>query len=125
MAAGDEILVWTIVLAETTDTRKERLVDFREKGVGLKGRIPTSKDGDVDMLSMWLHLYPGKIEDDLCRLHEEGFRKKAGWKLVTPHEWVAFIGIIYASRQFNQLGTGLWTYEATRVREALGFERFM
>jgi hypothetical protein len=42
---------------------------------GLKDRIPTSKDGDVDVLSLWIHLYPGKIEHDLCRLNEEGFIK--------------------------------------------------
>jgi hypothetical protein len=77
-AAGEETVVWTFVPAVTTDTRKERSTDFREKGVGLKGGIPTSNDGDVDLLSLWLHLYCGKIEDDLRRLNEEGFRKKAG-----------------------------------------------
>jgi hypothetical protein len=112
MAAGEENDVWTVVLAVTTYTRKERSADFREKGVGLKGGIPTSKDGDVDVLSLWLHLYPGKIEDDLCRMNE-GFRKKVSWKHVTQHEWVVFIGIICPARQFNQLGKGLWTYEAT------------
>jgi hypothetical protein len=69
MAAGEENVVWTFVPAMTTCTRKKRSTDFREKGVGLKGGIPTSKDGDVDMLSMWLHLHPEKIEDDLFRLN--------------------------------------------------------
>jgi hypothetical protein len=82
-AAGEETVVWTIVPALTIGTRKERSTYFREKGVGLKGGIPTSNDGDVDKLSLWLHLYPLKIEDDLRRLNEEGFRKKAGWKHVT------------------------------------------
>jgi hypothetical protein len=75
MAAGEEIVVRTVVLAVTTYTRKERSANFRENGVGLKGGIPTYKDGDVDMLSMWLHLRPEKCEDDLCRLNES-FRKK-------------------------------------------------
>jgi hypothetical protein len=114
MAAGEETNVWTIVFGLTTNIwRKKHSADFRHKGVGLKGGIPASKDGDVDLLSMWLHLYPGKIEDDLCRLNKEGLGKKAGWKLVTKHEWLVCIGIIYATRQFNQLGKGLWTSEAT------------
>jgi hypothetical protein len=75
-AAGEENFVWRDVPAVTTHTRKERLAYFREKGVGLKGGIPTSNDGDVDLLSLWLHLYPGKIEDDLRRLNEEGFLEK-------------------------------------------------
>jgi hypothetical protein len=41
MAAGEEIVVWTIVRAVAPDTRKERSADFREKGLGLKGGIPT------------------------------------------------------------------------------------
>jgi hypothetical protein len=54
-------------------------------------------------------LIPRKIEEDLYRLNKEGFRKKASWKTVTLHEWVVFIGIIYAARQFNKLGKELWT----------------
>jgi hypothetical protein len=60
MAAGEEIVVWTIVFGVTTYTRRERPADFCEKGIDLKGKILTSIDGDVDMLSLWLHLYPGK-----------------------------------------------------------------
>jgi hypothetical protein len=112
MAAGEETGVWTIVHAVTSDTRKEWSAEFREKKVGLKGGISTSKDGDVDMLSPWLHLYPGKVEDDLCRLNEESLRKEEGWKHVTQYEW-GFFGIIYAFRQFNQQGKGLWTSQAT------------
>jgi hypothetical protein len=51
--------------------------------------------------------------------------EKAGWKPITQHEWVVFIGIIHAARHFNQLEKELWTSEATRVREAPDFERFM
>jgi hypothetical protein len=54
--AGEESVVWTVVHAVTTDTRKERSAYFREMGVGLKGGIPTCNDGDVDMHSLWLHL---------------------------------------------------------------------
>jgi hypothetical protein len=68
VVAKEENVVWTIDLAVTTNTRRARSADFREKGVGRKGGIPTSKDGDAVLLNTWLHLYPGKIEDDLCRL---------------------------------------------------------
>jgi hypothetical protein len=95
----------------TTDTRKERSVDFCEKGVALRGGIPTSKDGDVDMLAMCLHIYTGKIEDDLSRMNEEGFGKKAGWKLVTHHEWVVSLELS------TQLGSSVnWKRDYGRMR---------
>jgi hypothetical protein len=109
MTTREETAIWTVVHGVATNTRRERVANLREKGLGLKGVIPTFKDGEVDLLSLWLHLYLGKIEEDLYRLNEEGFRKKEGWKLVTQHEWAVFIGIIYAARQFNQLGKELWT----------------
>jgi hypothetical protein len=112
-SSGEETAIWTIVTGVTKDTRSKRSALFHDKVVSLKSRIPASKDGDVNMLSMWLYLYPSNIEDDLSHPNEEGFPKKAGLKPVAEYEWVVFIGIIYATRQLNQQGKGLWTFEAT------------
>jgi hypothetical protein len=84
MAAGEDTGVRTVVPTVTTNTRKEGSTDFRDKGVGLNGGIPTSKDDDVNLLNLWLHLYPEKIEDDLCRMNEEGFRKKSRLEVCHP-----------------------------------------
>jgi hypothetical protein len=41
MASGEETAIWTVVFGVAIDTRRERVANFREKGVGLKGGIPT------------------------------------------------------------------------------------
>jgi hypothetical protein len=54
MTTGEEIVIRTVVPGVATHTRRERVANFREKGVGLKGGIPTFKDCEVDLLSQWL-----------------------------------------------------------------------
>jgi hypothetical protein len=101
-SSSEETPIWTIISGVTNDTRRKRPALFHDKIVGLKSGMPATKDSDVDMLRMWLHLYPSNIEVDLSHLNEEGFPKKAGLKRGTEQEWVVFIGIVYATRQFNQ-----------------------
>jgi hypothetical protein len=110
--------IWIVFTGVTKYTRSEQSALLHDKVVGLKGGITTSKDGDVDLLSMWLHLYHSNIESDIRRHNDESFRKRAGWKQFTQHEWIVFIGIIYAARHYNQQGKGPWTSKATRVRES-------
>jgi hypothetical protein len=104
-AASEETAIWIVVTGAIKDTQSERPTIFTKNVVGLKGEIPTSKDGDVGLLSMWLHLYHGNIKDDLSHLNGEDFRKKACWKPVTHYAWrVVFIGIIYATRNSTNKG---------------------
>jgi hypothetical protein len=55
---------------------------------------------------MWLHLYPGKIEDDLCRLNEEGFRKKSRLEACHPTRMGCFYRNYLRSSTVESIGEG-------------------
>jgi hypothetical protein len=64
----------------------------------LRARGIPKRDGGVDLLALWLRLYPGNIDDDLERLNASTLRSRSTFRLVTFYEWVRFGGLILAAR---------------------------
>ena len=94
-------VTWTVIPASQESDVPEMVARFPSPG--LVDGLPV-RDQDVDLLRLWLAMYPGDIEEDVARLNYHGIRKKATWKLVTPREWVTFCGLIIAATRFHQKG---------------------
>jgi hypothetical protein len=72
-----------------------------------------------EALKVWLHLYPGKITEDLKRLNAAYKIANPGDKAgVTLHEYVKFIGILHAAAHFTEKGKELWNKESKGIRGA-------
>ena len=124
---GDTTVVggytWTVI-PEVVDCRVPEM-EARFAHPGLDGGLPV-RDADVDLLKLWLRLYPGDIEQDLGRLNAAGLRRKATFRQVTPREWVQFWGLILASTQYHAKGKALWDAPPRRgVRDPPRFDSWM
>ena len=86
-------MTWTVVEASNNSTFDDRVDGF--ENVGLKDGLPYLNN-EVDLLKLFLNLYPGNIEEDLNRMNEYGKQeyKKAGFTPVTMNELVTFFGLL-------------------------------
>ena len=57
---------------------------------------------DVDLLRLFLHLYPGSPERDIDRANRYMTHWFARWKPITTHEWIKFLGLLYGGSLFVQ-----------------------
>mmetsp|Transcript_24839 Transcript_24839/g.63963 ORF Transcript_24839/g.63963 Transcript_24839/m.63963 type:complete len:234 (-) Transcript_24839:193-894(-) len=96
------------------------------EATGLRGGLPY-RDGALDLLALWLKLYPGDVVQDLEKLNDYALRTRTTFRPVTKSEWVRFWGLVLAARQFNQKGKALWAdhTEADGIREAPNFQKYM
>ena len=116
-------ITWTVVQDVTEATTVERSQRLPEPG--LKGGLPT-KDSDVDLLGLWLKMYPGDMQDDINRINAQGLRQRYNWKLITQREFVTFWGLIIGASQFHQKGKCMWTNSARRgIRDPPRFDCWM
>jgi hypothetical protein len=74
--------------------------------VGLKEGLHVT-DGRVDILKLWLRLYPGDMHADLRKLNDEGLRKRADFRQVCPTEFVRFWGLMVAGTVYGQMDRDL------------------
>lgn len=111
-------------------TTDDRAIDMKraagDEPTGLRGGLPY-RDGDLDMLGLWIKMYPGDIPTDITRLNETALRTRTSFRPVTESEWVRFWGLIIAARQFNQKGHHLWGDHTMTdgIREAPNFQKYM
>jgi hypothetical protein len=92
---------------------------------GLVGGLPTTTTGEVDIVSLWLRLYPGDMQQHLAEINAAGLRSDHRFKAITEFEWVRFWGMIIGARQFSEKGKELWSIVSHGLREAPDYERFM
>jgi hypothetical protein len=70
------------------DTTAVRAAQMRGH-VGLKEGLPLT-DGRVDILKLWLRLYPGDMPADLRKLNDACLSKRADFRHVSPAAFVRF-----------------------------------
>jgi hypothetical protein len=92
---------------------------------GLVGGLPATTTGEFDILSLWLRLYRGDMQQHLAEINAAGLRNDHRFKAITEFEWVRLWGIIIGARQFSEKGKELWSIMSHGLREALDYERFM
>jgi hypothetical protein len=63
-------------------------------------------DGRVDILELWLRLYPGDMHADLRKLNDASLSKRAD--LINPTEFAMFWGLMVAGTVYGQRGRDLW-----------------
>jgi hypothetical protein len=90
-------------LADTTAVRAAQM----RGQVGLKEGLPVT-DGRVDILKVWLWLYPGDTHADLRKLNDAGLSKMADFTQVSPTKFVSFGGLMVAGNVYGQRGRDLW-----------------
>ena len=81
------------------------------------------RQGEPDLLKLWLQLYHGDIDKDIAQLNS--LLRSRGHRDITQHEYVKFWGLIIAARQFSEKGKNLWSTTSQGIREAPNFGRFM
>ena len=127
-STGKPPVDWTVV-----SEVKEQHQDIRSSLAGMKFDFSTVwQESDV-----WGEFYPradgltpleGIMKDleTLNNLAQEQMPRGQKWKLVTPHEWVRFWGMIYAAIQHTQRGKDLYnTTNTGRVSAAANFALYM
>eukprot|EP00873_Tetraselmis_striata_P006595 jgi/Tetstr1/426859/TSEL_017073.t1 len=123
---------WTVVNFAAAD-KMHRLKDttaqreaHRTLPPGLLEGLPIG-DGNVDMLKLWLTLYPGDIEADLERVNASGLRKSNTHKFISLREYVRFWGLVLAGSLYSQQGQDLWATNITfdGIRDQPDFQRYM
>ena len=94
--------------------------------VGLKEGLPVT-DGRVDILKLWLRLYPGDMHADLRKLNDEGLSKRADFRQVSPTEFVRFWGLMIAGTVYAQRGRDLWENSnmLDGIRDQPQFQKYM
>ena len=108
MSATRPHVTWTVIPETAENSKAERLRLHFCQPVGLIGGLPINHHGDLDLLALWLKLYPGSMEDDLKRVNEAGLRQRHSFNAVSAQEWVKFWGLVLAARQFHVKGKYLW-----------------
>eukprot|EP00873_Tetraselmis_striata_P037229 jgi/Tetstr1/457493/TSEL_044075.t1 len=130
--AGRQTVSWTVCGPDYDPpiTTEDRAADLMRaaggEATGLRGGLPY-RDGALDLLALWLKLYPGDVVQDLEKLNDYALRTRTTFRPVTESEWVRFWGLVLAARQFNQKGKALWAdhTEADGIREAPNFQKYM
>jgi hypothetical protein len=74
--------------------------------VGLKEGLPVT-DGRVDILKLWLPLYPGDMHVDLRKLNDACLSKRADFGHVIPTEFVNFGSLMVAGTVYGLRGRDL------------------
>jgi hypothetical protein len=64
-----------------------------EGHVGLKEGLPLA-DGRVDVLKLWLRLFPGGMHVDLQKINKACLSKRLDFWQVNPQEYVRFWGLM-------------------------------
>ncbi len=70
---------------------------------GLVDGLPL-KQGEPDLLALWLKLYPGDMSKHIAAMNAVGLRSNSKFQLISEHEYVRFWGMATASRQFAASG---------------------
>ncbi len=84
------------------------------------------KDADVDLLGLWMQLYPGDMQRDIDNLNAAGLMKKVTWRAVTAREYTVFWGLVIAGSQYHQTGKHLWDRAPRRgVKDPPSFASWM
>eukprot|EP00873_Tetraselmis_striata_P010849 jgi/Tetstr1/431113/TSEL_020829.t1 len=113
ICAGRQTVTWTVCGPDYDPpiTTEDRAADLMRaaggEATGLRGGLPY-RDGALDLLALWLKLYPGDVVQDLEKLNDYALRTRTTFRPVTKSEWVRFWGLVLAARQFNQKGKALW-----------------
>jgi hypothetical protein len=116
-------VTWTVIDNVMDSTVAERAEKFVNPG--LRGGLPL-KDYDVDLLGLWMLLYPGDMQSDLDKMNAAGLMKKVTWRQITPREYTVFWGLVIAGSQYHQQGKHLWDEAPRRgVREPPSFASWM
>jgi hypothetical protein len=116
-------VTWTVIGEVTDSTVAERAEKFEKPG--LRGGLPV-KNEDVDLLALWMLLYPGDMHDDIAKMNSAGLMKKVHWRLITPREYTQFWGLVIAGSQYHQTGRNLWDQAPRRgVRDPPSFGSWM
>ena len=116
-------VTWTVISDVTDSTIAERAEKFDKPG--LRDGLPVQHE-DVDLLALWLLLYPGDMLEDIEKMNAAGLMKKATWRLITPREYTVFWGLMIAGTQYHQQGKNLWDQSPRRgVRDPPSFTSWM
>ena len=83
--------------------------------VGLVTGLPF-RQGEPDLLKLWLQLYHGDIDKDIAQLNS--LLRSRGHRDITQHEYVKFWGLIIAARQFSEKGKNARMQECSSPRRA-------
>jgi hypothetical protein len=78
-----------------------------EGHVGLKEGLHVT-DGRVDILKLWLRLYPGDMHAGLQKLNNACSSKRVDFGQVISQEYVRFWGLIVAKPVRSKRGGDLW-----------------
>jgi hypothetical protein len=94
--------------------------------VELKEGLPLT-DGRVDILKLWLWLYPGDMHADLRELNDARFNKRADFRHVSPAEFVRYWGLMVAGAVYGQRGRDLWENNnmLDGIRDQPQFQKYM
>ena len=112
-------VTWTVIPDVMDSTVAERAEKFEKPG--LVGGLPI-RDADVDLLGLWMQLYPGDMQRDIDNLNAAGLMKKVTWRAVTAREYTVFWGLVLAGSQYHQTGKHLWDHAPRRgVRDPPSF----
>jgi hypothetical protein len=116
-------VTWTVVdnILDSTEQSRQATVG---QAAGLRAGLPGA-DGDIDLLALWLTLYPGSIEDDLQRLNSQASLRKSTYRPVSMSEWVTFWGLVLGARQFHVRGKDLWESKSVGLQPAPNFGQYM
>ena len=116
-------VTWTVIDNVMDSTVAERAEKFVNPG--LRGGLPL-KDYDVDLLGLWMLLYPGDMQSDLDKMNAAGLMKNVTWRQITPREYTVFWGLVIAGSQYHQQGKHLWDEAPRRgVRDPPSFASWM
>ena len=119
--AQGQAVTWTVV-----STVEERPPTMSQPSIfGLKEGLPENESGEVDLLKLWLMLYPGDPGEHITNLNAAGLLKDARFKAVTLHEWLTFWGLIIGARQYSEKGEKLWNSKPVGLRGAPDFGAYM
>jgi hypothetical protein len=116
-------VTWTVVDCNSSSSR-EHLQPLCGELFGLIVGLPI-KNGDPDLLRLWLTLYPVNFEMHLNNMNAACLRMNHKFQVITEHEYVRFWGMYLTSRQYSKRGKNLWGSEPEGIRCAPSYDRFM
>eukprot|EP00873_Tetraselmis_striata_P028533 jgi/Tetstr1/448797/TSEL_036031.t1 len=91
--AGRQTVTWTVCGPDYDPpiTTEDRAADLMRaaggEATGLRGGLPY-RDGALDLLALWLKLYPGDVVQDLEKLNDYALRTRTTFRPVTKSESV-------------------------------------